>query len=293
MTHFCNTARKVSLFFLLAIFTFSTFCFADSSPDSATLLSQVQDRVSERYFRPLTSKELEPPQTVEQFLQNLDPDTRLEVLQAPTKDFIRGLEREESITDRRIISGDSVKNTKPIGYARILFFGRRTAYDFQQWIQNVPPLSGFIIDIRGNPGGNLEESLKLSSLWVEREETVGFFQGRDSKKLVTTPVSNSLMLHLRTTLLIDEGTSSSAEFFAWVLKQYGKAILVGKRSHGKASVQEGIPLSSDRRLWLTVGHLFLPDGRSFQGVGVEPDYWVKEPDQGIRKAIEALTEVLA
>ena len=129
--------------------------------------------------------------------------------------------------------------------------------------------AGVLLDLRGNPGGLLEEAVGVASLFLnggrvvsytERGGTAQFFEaGRGGD--TTTPV----------VVLVDSLTASAAEIVAAALQERGRAIIVGQRTFGKGSVQEPFTISDGSQVKMTVGHYRTPAGRDIDGIGVSPD----------------------
>ncbi len=151
-----------------------------------------------------------------------------------------------------------------------------------------------ILDLRGDPGGLLDEAVQTAGAFLDGGEVVTYVR-RDGhpQQLDASPGGD-----LRTPLvvLVDGGTASAAEVVAGALQDRDRAVLVGSRTYGKGSVQEPRALSDGTSLELTVARYTTPRGRSLEGVGLEPDIEIaagSAPQVAVRRAVEVLTGLLA
>ena len=146
--------------------------------------------------------------------------------------------------------------------------------------------TGIVLDLRGNPGGLLSESVETASAFLRGGRVVTYTrrdgrpQGLDA--VGTGDTATDLVV------LVDGGTASGAEVVAGALQDRGRAVIVGSRTFGKGSVQEPLPLPDGSSLALTVARYSLPSGRSVDGVGIEPDIDVTSPREMIGRALEVL-----
>jgi carboxyl-terminal processing protease len=154
--------------------------------------------------------------------------------------------------------------------------------------------AGVVLDLRGDPGGLLDEAVQTASAFLDGGLVVSYSR-RDGapQRLEAAPGGDT-----RTPLvvLVDGGTASAAEVVAAALQDRDRAVLVGSRTYGKGSVQEPRSLSDGTALELTVARYTTPRGRSLEGVGLEPDIEVPPgsgPDVAVRRAVEVLTGLLA
>lgn len=164
-----------------------------------------------------------------------------------------------------------------IGYLKISRFGtdtkglvQRAAKAFVD--QNV---TGIIVDVRGNPGGLLNASVEVASLWIEEGEVV--VEQRQSGETIDTQRArgNALLGTIPTVVLINEGSASASEILAGALHDYGKATLIGEKSYGKGSVQRLIEFGDGSELKVTIARWFTPQGRNIDEEGIEPDQTVE------------------
>lgn len=153
---------------------------------------------------------------------------------------------------------------------------------------------GIVLDLRGNPGGLLDEAVEVASAFLDGGPVVSYDRrgfGRTTLDALghgdtTTPL----------VVLVDGQTASAAEVVTAALQDRNRAVVVGSRTFGKGSVQEPTRLSDGSAIELTVGRYYTPDGRSIDGVGVQPDVLVPATDPPAtaeRRAIEVLSGLVA
>src|SRR4029077_14551348 len=139
-----------------------------------------------------------------------------------------------------------------------------------------PKLKGYIIDLRNNPGGLLDQAISVSDTFLDQGAIV-LTKGRD---LEETQRSNARAGDLtdgqKLVVLINGGSASASEIVAGALQDHHRATIVGTRSFGKGSVQTIIPLGSNGALRLTTARYYTPSGRSIQAKGIEPEVLVEE-----------------
>ena len=175
-----------------------------------------------------------------------------------------------------------------IGYIRVTTFNEQTTEGLKREIAalttqiGAEKLKGFILDLRNNPGGLLEEAVTVSDAFLERGEIVST-RGRnaeETQRRVARP--GDLTKGKPVIVLINGGSASASEIVAGALQDHKRATLVGTRSFGKGSVQTIIPLGSGNgALRLTTARYFTPSGKSIQAKGIVPDIEVMQdvPDE--------------
>src|SRR5213078_75531 len=129
---------------------------------------------------------------------------------------------------------------------------------------------GLVLDLRGNPGGQLNESVLAASLFLKKGQRVVSTRSRTQGTKVYDAVGDPLPSH-PTVVLIDHNSASAAEILASALGEHHVATIVGTRSFGKGTFQEVIHLAAGGALDLTVGQYFTADGTSLAGKGIQPD----------------------
>jgi carboxyl-terminal processing protease len=138
-------------------------------------------------------------------------------------------------------------------------------------------VSGFVVDLRNNPGGLLNQAIKVSDAFLEKGEIVST-RGRspeDGERF--NAEAGDLAGGKPLVVLINGGSASASEIVAGALQDHRRAIVVGTKSFGKGSVQTVIPLKGDAAMRLTTARYYTPSGRSIQSLGVMPDIVVNQP----------------
>jgi len=144
-------------------------------------------------------------------------------------------------------------------------------------------LPGVVLDLRTNPGGLLDQSIKISSVFLDGGEVVST-RGRDgANEQSYNAEPGQLLKGIPVVVLIDEASASASEIVAGAIQDRGRGVVMGMTSFGKGSVQSLIPLRGGRdgALRLTTQRYYTPSGRSIQGTGIDPDLFVSSyPDDG-------------
>ncbi|MCQ0093910.1 S41 family peptidase [Roseovarius sp. M141] len=141
----------------------------------------------------------------------------------------------------------------------------------------IDKINGFVIDLRNNPGGLLNQAIKVSDAFLEKGEIVST-RGRDpqdGERINATP--GDLAEGKPIVVLINGGSASASEIVAGALQDHHRAVVVGTKSFGKGSVQTVMPLRGDGAMRLTTARYYTPSGRSIQALGVSPDILVAQP----------------
>ena len=196
---------------------------------------------------------------------------------------------------RAIIHVRSVKSAleeNGIGYVRIASFGDTTQDELKSAIARLKKqaggrLSGFILDLRDDPGGELKASVDVAGDFLDGG-TIVTTRARASadNQAYTAPNATDLIKSVPMVVLIDGASASASEIVAGALQDHHRAVLMGTRTFGKGSVQSILPLQSGGALRLTTALYYTPNGRSIQGTGLDPDVIVPLPkDQQVANAL--------
>jgi len=148
-------------------------------------------------------------------------------------------------------------------------------------------VTGLVLDLRGNPGGLLDEAVALSDLFLDKG-TIVSQRGRYARDTEVYPAEidtkGDIAKGVPMIVLIDEGSASASEIVAGALQDQHRAVVMGQRSFGKGSVQTLIPLTRDTAVKLTTARYYTPSGRSVQEGGIDPDITVPQiSDPDLRK----------
>ena len=217
--------------------------------------------------------------------QQLDPAS---LMQGPEGSEVRirlRRDRQEELIDLRVsrasiplTSVDAAYAIDPdIAYVRINRFSKTTYSEFMVALEEHLEKAGakhLIIDLRGNPGGYLQEATKLlSELFVERGVLLVYTQGRSSSRQSYKTNGRARYNIQNVAILVDGGSASASEIVAGAVQDHDRGIVVGRRTFGKGLVQEQYPLSDGAALRLTVARYYTPSDRSIQrDYGGEEDY---------------------
>jgi carboxyl-terminal processing protease len=222
-------------------------------------------------------------------IQSLSLDQAIEKMRGPVNTAVKltitrkGQEKpvEVSIT-RDVIRVSSVRSHlegDDVGYVRLTQFTEQTTDGLTKAINDITAksgdkLKGFILDLRNNPGGLLDQAVSVSNTFLNRGEIVSI-RGRDPEdmqRFEAKPDPGDLTKGKPLIILINGGSASASEIVAGALQDHKRGTLIGTRSFGKGSVQTIIPLGpADGALRLTTARYYTPSGRSIQALGITPE----------------------
>jgi carboxyl-terminal processing protease len=180
---------------------------------------------------------------------------------------------------RDIITIHSVRSREEgdIGYVRITTFNEQTYDGLEDAIEEInddigeEKVRGYVIDLRNNPGGLLDQAIAVSDAFLDRGEIVST-RGRHAEETRRHNARQGDLADGKPVIvLVNGGSASASEIVAGALQDHGRATVVGTRSFGKGSVQTIIPLGANGALRLTTARYYTPSGRSIQAKGIDPD----------------------
>ena len=183
---------------------------------------------------------------------------------------------------REIIEIQSVKSElleENIGYIRLTSFNENSSDQIEKQIEELKKnknLNSFILDLRNNPGGLLNQAIRISDFFLENGEIVSTKSRKKSDNRKWFAKKGDITDGKTLLVLINYGSASASEIVAGALKDHKRAIVIGENSYGKGSVQSIIPLKNKGAIRLTVAKYYLPSGKSISEVGVRPDIEVNE-----------------
>ena len=181
----------------------------------------------------------------------------------------------------RIVSVEDRIYDKKFGYVKIKNFQDRTDAYLKKSLDGLraragAPLSGLILDLRHNPGGLLEQAVKISDRFLT-EGVIVTTKGRGGKHVEVERARNKdTEPQYPLIVLVDGGTASASEIVAGALQDHGRAVVMGTQTFGKGSVQTVIELEDGSGLKLTIARYYTPSGRSIQEKGITPDLVVRQ-----------------
>jgi carboxyl-terminal processing protease len=168
-------------------------------------------------------------------------------------------------------------------YARITAFSDTTAEDFSASIARLrrdmsAKPRGVVLDLRNNPGGVLESAVEVADLLLENGVIVTADGRTPAARFSMEATPGEVLPGVPVVVLVNGSTASAAEILAGALQDHHRAVLLGRRTFGKGSVQTVMPLTAGRAIKLTTSRYFTPSGRSIQGHGIDPDHLVENVD---------------
>ena len=223
-------------------------------------------------------------------VQGLSLNEAVEKMRGPVNSDIKLTIRREGTAPfdvkltRANIKIQSVKSHlegSDVGYIRITSFNEQSDVGltnaFKQLKQQAgDKLLGYVLDLRNNPGGLLEQAVAVSNAFIDKGEIVSI-RGRkvQSAQRFNASPDKDLSGGLPVVVLINGGSASASEIVAGALQDHHSAVLMGTRSFGKGSVQTIVELSDHSAMRLTTARYYTPSGRSIQGRGIDPDIVVE------------------
>lgn len=174
-----------------------------------------------------------------------------------------------------------VDPTRKVGYVKLKQFSESSAEDLEQamWTLHNAGMNSLVLDLRGNPGGLLTESIQVSDLFLPAGVIVST-KGRNASDNTTETAQRAKTWKLPLVVLVDENSASASEIFAAAIQENGRGVVVGRRSYGKGTVQTHFPLTTVAGvLKLTTAKFYSPSGREMAGAGVTPDYVVQNANE--------------
>ena len=202
---------------------------------------------------------------------------KIAIRRVNTKPFNVTLTRDEI----KIQSVKSELKDNDILYIRISAFNEDIDKDITKALEKAQKelknkLSGIVIDVRNNPGGLLDQAVKVSDLFLEQGEIVSTRSRNEEDTIKYSATAGDIAQGLPIVVMINEGSASAAEILSGALQDHHRAVILGEKSFGKGSVQTVIPLRNNAAMRITTARYYTPSGRSIQAKGIEPDVKVKQ-----------------
>ena len=165
-------------------------------------------------------------------------------------------------------------------YVRISAFNEDVDTDTKKAVENAKKqlkdkFAGIVIDMRNNPGGLLDQAVKVSDLFLEQGEIVSTRSRNEEDTVKFSATPGDIAEGLPIVVMINEGSASASEITAGALQDHHRAIILGQKSFGKGSVQTVLQLRNNAAMRITTARYYTPSGRSIQATGIEPDIEVK------------------
>lgn len=164
------------------------------------------------------------------------------------------------------------------GYLRLTQFGDGVYEDMKKALEELQKkgMKALILDLRSNPGGELQQSIKIASMFIETGKIVSTKPKTGEEKIYNR--KGKYFGDFPVVVLINGGSASASEIVSGALKDYKRAILVGEKSFGKGSVQTLLPLPDGDGIKITIAKYYTPSGVCINGTGIEPDVEIVDKD---------------
>jgi len=208
--------------------------------------------------------------------------------------YRKGMDKPMKIElERALIKIESVKWAKigDVGYIKLSQFNENVSVQIEKAVKELlaKRVSGFILDLRNDPGGLLSEAVNVCDLFLPEGKLIVYTKSRNgetqrffSRRKPIMPDNTPLVV------LINKGSASASEIVAGALQDHKRAIILGEKSYGKASVQNIIPMEDGSALKLTVAYYYTPLGKLIHKSGINPDVEVvmsEKQEEALQEAI--------
>ncbi|RMC34240.1 S41 family peptidase [Paracoccus alkanivorans] len=150
-----------------------------------------------------------------------------------------------------------------------------------QEVGGIDKVTGFVLDLRNNPGGLLNQAISVSDAFLDAGEIVSTRGRKPEESERWNAEEGDLAQGKPMVVLINGGSASASEIVTGALKDHRRAIVVGEKTFGKGSVQTVMPVTSDSAIRLTTARYYTPSGRSIQSLGIQPDIIVAQPKRPV------------
>ena len=192
------------------------------------------------------------------------------------KVFREGKEPFDLTLTRAIIKVDAVKSKLKadgtVGYIRLSTFNENSYNELKKVVDkmNNDKIIGYVLDLRNNTGGLLDQAVKVSDAFLEEGEIVSIMSRQENGNRVFFASEGDILDNKPLVVIINGASASASEIVAGALQDHRRAVLIGTKSYGKGSVQTLIPMA-DTALKITTARYYTPSGRSIQAEGITPD----------------------
>ncbi|WP_162973104.1 S41 family peptidase [Helicobacter pylori] len=163
-----------------------------------------------------------------------------------------------------------IKET-PYLYVRVSGFDKNVTKSVLDGLKANPKAKGIVLDLRGNPGGLLNQAVGLSNLFIKEGVLVSQKGKNKEENLEYKANGRAPYTNLPIAVLVNGGSASASEIVAGALQDYKRAVIIGEKTFGKGSVQMLLPVNKDEAIKITTARYYLPSGRTIQAKGITPD----------------------
>jgi len=192
---------------------------------------------------------------------------------------------KRAVIEVKSVVAKIIGENKEIGYLRLKSFNQNSDEQLFKKINNFEKknkLTGYILDLRNNPGGLLNQAISITNFFLDDGEIVST-KGRKISETRRFFSKKGDGINGKPLIVItNNGSASASEIVSGALKDHKRAIILGERTYGKGSVQSIIPLKNGGGLRLTISKYYLPSGKSISEIGVLPDIFVEELDKDFK-----------
>ncbi|WP_029523262.1 S41 family peptidase [Persephonella sp. KM09-Lau-8] len=209
----------------------------------------------------------------------------------------KGVEKPFKVTiTRAIIKIRSVKTKEldngKIGYIRLTQFQENSTGDFKKALEKFKNKEGIIIDLRNNPGGLLSTAVAIADMILDKGKLIVYTKGRDPRtnEKYYSERKPVISTEIPIVVIVNKGSASASEILTGALKDNNRALVVGDKTFGKASVQTLIPLPDGSGIKLTTAHYYTPNGKMIMHKGITPDIVVHVSEEEEMERIKAERE---
>ncbi|KRM90980.1 S41 family peptidase [Liquorilactobacillus cacaonum] len=191
----------------------------------------------------------------------------------------------------KTVTGHLLPKNKTIGYIQVSTFSENTSSEFKAEIKALRKkgAKSFVIDMRDNPGGLMDQALKMSSMFVQNGKTILQVQQRGQSAQVYKAgkkYDGGFKVHEKTVVLINSGSASAAEIFSAALNQSANIKLIGTKSYGKGTAQTTLPFTDKTELKMTIAKWLTPNGSWINHKGLTPTIKADYPSYAYQTAID-------
>ena len=238
-------------------------------------------------------------------VMGLNLNEAVEKLRGKPKTVVRIMVRRknqdafEITLTRDIIKIESVRyevKNDDVGYIRIITFSDNTSKNVNKAVEELTKkigkdkIRGFVIDLRNNPGGLLDEAQGVADAFLDQGEIVSTRSKKTEETVRLTATKGDITNGLPLVVLINEGSASASEIVAGALQDHKRAVVVGTPSFGKGSVQSVKPIPGYGAIKITTARYYTPSGRSIQAEGIQPDILIPRAEIKEEEIIKGYSE---
>ena len=186
---------------------------------------------------------------------------------------------KRAVIEVKSVEAKIIGEKNEIGYLRLKSFNQNSDKQLFKKINNFEKknkLTGYILDLRNNPGGLLTQAISVTDFFLDDGEIVSTRGRKISETRKFFSKKGDVINKKPLIVITNNGSASASEIVSGALKDHKRAIILGERTYGKGSVQSIIPLKNGGGLRLTISKYYLPSGKSISKIGVLPDIFVEE-----------------